>query len=150
MKKKANEINGRILFEDNITKIIEELNGSLCFEIGREITTDVAEAVAIMMRNKIKGDIWNMTFKYEFNNISPVKSLYWLSGGDNEWIMLQNYNSNWTECSMIFQEEFGLEILNIIKKSKTLGDIRNKFMKHLNLPVLYEFALSQDLLKLDF
>ena len=36
---------------------------------------------------------------------------------------------------------------NIVKKSKTLLDIRNAFVKYLNLPVLYNFAISKNLIR---
>jgi hypothetical protein len=42
----------------------------------------------------------------------------------------------------IFQEEFGLSVISIIKSSKKLKDIRDGFIKHLNLTTLYEFALE--------
>ena len=34
---------------------------------------------------------------------------------------------------------------NILKKSKTLNDIRIEFIKHLNLMTLYEFALENEI-----
>jgi hypothetical protein len=49
------------------------------------------------------------------------------------------------ECSLDFQEEFGLIIFNIIKKSKTMSDIREGFLKNINLSVLYEFALEKNI-----
>ena len=60
---------------------------------------------------------------------------------------LNHYNRPWCDCYLEFQEEFGFLIINIIKKSKKLSDIRNGFMKYLNLPVLYNFAISKNMVK---
>jgi hypothetical protein len=32
-----------------------------------------------------------------------------------------------------------------LKKSKTMNDVRNGFLKYLNLPILYEFALENEI-----
>jgi hypothetical protein len=82
-----------------------------------------------------------------YEDITPEKSLYWLSGGNNEWNSLKNYNKSWCDCYLDFQEEFGFLIVNIVKKSKTLLDIRNAFVKYLNLPTLYNFAISKNMIK---
>lgn len=119
------------------------------FEIGKEMTTDLAEAVAILMKTKeINEDIWNL----ELNNlkpeeISPAKSLFYLTGGYQEWSTLENYSKPWSECCLDFQEEFGLMITKIIKKSKKLSDVKNGFTKYLNLPIIYDFAISKNLIK---
>jgi hypothetical protein len=75
------------------------------------------------------------------------KALYWLSGGDIEWITKKHYNKAWSEVYLSYQEEFGMTIFNIIKKSNTLGEVRNGFSKYLNLPVLYEFSLNKGFIK---
>jgi hypothetical protein len=143
---KSNSV--RVLTESNIIRIGEEINGQLFFEIGSEITTDIAEAVAIMMRvPNIDDLIWNKELPFDVENIDPKKTLYWLSGGDKEWITLQNYNQPWSKCVLEFQEEFGFMVLSIIGKAKKLKDIRDGYIKYLNLPVLYEFALSQNFVK---
>ena len=120
------------------------------FEIGGESTTDVAEAVTILMRKVEWNDsIWDMELdkKIIYEYITPEKSLFWLSGGNSEWSTLNHYNRPWCDCYLEFQEEFGFLIINIIKKSKKLSDIRNGFMKYLNLPVLYNFAISKNMVK---
>jgi len=143
---KSNSV--RVLTESNIIRISEEINGQLFFEIGSEITTDIAEAVAIMMRVPNIYDLnWNKELPFDVENIDPKKTLYWLSGGDREWITLQNYNQPWSKCVLDFQEEFGFMVLSIIGKAKKLKDIRDGYIKYLNLPVLYEFALSQNFVK---
>lgn len=119
------------------------------FEIGSEMTTDLAEAVAILMKTKgINDEVWNLELdKIRTEEISPAKSLFYLTGGHQEWTLLENYSKPWSECCLDFQEEFGLMITKIIKRSKKLSDVKNGFMKYLNLPIIYEFAMSKDLVK---
>lgn len=135
------------MHEDTIVKINKGTTKDYFFEIGDQMTTDVAEAVAIMMRKKelINSELWNLTIEVDEEMISPEKSLYWLTGGDKEWKTLDNYNTSWCDCYLDFQEEFGIIITSIVKKSKTLKDIRDRFMRHLNLPILYDFAINRGL-----
>lgn len=142
-EKKDNEI-----FNKRLT-VTKEGDGYF-FEIGTEVTADVAEAVSILMRTVDWNDpIWKTTINKNmiYEDITPEKSLYWLSGGNREWDRLQHYNKPWCDCYLDFQEEFGFMIVNIVKKSKTLLDIRNSFIKYLNLPTLYNFAISRDMIK---
>lgn len=135
-----------LIFSDEKIKINKQ-GKTFIFEIGKEITSDIGEAVAIMMNTL--GDehkIWNFEFEIT-EEITPEKSLYWLTGGDIEWKTLENYENPWSESYLYFQEEFGLSIVNILKKTKKLNDIKEGFKKNINLPTIYEFALSKKLLK---
>jgi hypothetical protein len=76
-----------------------------------------------------------------------MKSLFWLTGGPNEWKSLDNYKKPWCDCYLDFQEEYGITIITLVEDSNTLGEIRDNFNKHLNLPTLYEFALSKKIVK---
>jgi hypothetical protein len=133
--------NGKVLIQKNID--------NYSFEIGREITSDLAEAVSILIRMDITDEeIWNMEIKnINLENIVPAKCLYWLTGGYEEWNNLENYKTPWSECYLDFQEEFGFLIINILKKSKKLSDIKDGFIKYLNLPIIYDFAISLDIVK---
>ncbi len=144
-KKKVAVMRTNNIWESNIIKITKE-HSDYYFEIGREITIDLAEAISIMMRLKSKwnDDVWNIQLgEIDYYNIDPSKCLYWLSGGDEEWILGNNYKKYWHECQLEFQEEFGLVVLSILKKSKTMKDIRDGFLKHLNLTTLYDFAIDK-------
>ena len=135
------------LFNQNQLTVTKEGN-EYFFEIGSEMTTDVAEAVSILMRKIDWNDpIWKTQIDKQmiYENITPEKSLYWLSGGHKEWNSLDHYKKPWCDSYLDFQEEFGFLIVNIVKKSKTLLDIRNAFVKYLNLPILYNFAISKNL-----
>lgn len=133
--------NGKILIQKSID--------SYSFELGREITNDVAEAVSILMKmDVLDEEIWNIEVNnIDLENIVPAKCLYWLTGGYEEWNNLENYKTPWSECYLDFQEEFGFLIINIIKKSKNLSDIKKGFIKYLNLPTIYDFAISLDIVR---
>jgi hypothetical protein len=145
-KRKLVEELSELIFSDEKIKI-SKTGENLIFEIGKETTSDLAEAVAIMMKfidNNHK--LWNFEFKVDTNEISPSKSLFWLSGG-KEWNTSEHYKASWSESYLLFQEEFGISIINIVKKSKNLKEIREGFKNYLNLQIMYEFALSKDLTK---
>jgi hypothetical protein len=142
-----NEIDSFI--ESNFVKVSEGVGGYLFFEIEKHCTTDILEAVSIMMRKGVKDPkIWSTDIQknIDIEHLETRHCLYWLSGGDDEWNKREFYKRPWNECDLLFQEEFSSTIFIILKKSKTLGDIKNGFLKFLNLPVFYEFALSHNLI----
>jgi hypothetical protein len=148
MRRKKLDLKPNYIYNSNMVRISKDGTEDF-FEIGKDITVDVAEAVSIMMTKKelLNNSVWNLELNLFNKDITPEKALFWLSGGYTEWRTLENYNRPWCDCYLEFQEEFGFIIINIIKKSKTLGDVRDKFLKHLNLPILYEFSLSKDYVK---
>jgi hypothetical protein len=137
-----------LLFVNGKASISKDETGWF-FEVGKDITTDVAEATSILMRSFDKNHlVWKTEIDdIKIEEISPEKSLFWLTGGYTEWRSLENYNRPWCDCYLEFQEEFGFLIINIVKKSRTLGDIRDGFLRYLNLPILYDFAISRNLIK---
>jgi hypothetical protein len=50
------------------------------------------------------------TLKLEISteNITPERSLFWLTGGDKEWRTMEYYNTPWCDC-YLDQTEFGLK-----------------------------------------
>lgn len=151
MKRKKDlleKIGDKIIFNEDKVKISQEGN-QWVFEINNELTTDIAEATALMMRICSKDSfVWEIEIKgINTEEISPKKSLYWLTGGDTEWKTLPNYRNPWCESYLEYIEGFGMSVINIVGKSKRIGDIRDQFIKNLNLPILYEFALNNNLLK---
>jgi len=137
-----------VIYSSSRIRISKELNGELFFEIENEVTADLSEAIAIAIQKDIKDEtFWKTSFNIDINNISPDKALYWLSGGDVEWLSKNHYNINWSEVYLTYQEEFGLTIIDIILKAKNFEDIRKKFIQKLNLPILYEFALEKNIIK---
>lgn len=138
----------KTIFTDKTRKISIEGN-EWFFEIGKEVTTDIAEAVSILLRECDSNDqVWDVELRDKnTDDVTPEKSLYWLTGGYKEWKSLENYNRPWCDCYLEFQEEFGLLIVSIVKKSKTLGEVRDYFVENLNLPTLYDFALYKNLIR---
>lgn len=135
------------VFSEGILKISKEENVYF-FEVGNEITCDAAEAVAIMMRRiDWDSEAWDVEFGKDADNIVPERTLFWLTGGYTEWRSLDNYNRPWSDCYLDFQQEFGELVYNIATRSKTLREIRENFLRHLNLPTLYDFALSKDFIR---
>lgn len=134
---------------ENSVNLVPTPNKQVFFEFDDYVTEDVAEAVAIMMRNKnVDKSFWDKKINQNDSiTIDPRKCLYWLSGGDREWVKLSNYNTTWSECESQFEEEFKYLIKWIVNRSKTLGEIKNLFIEYLNLPTLYEFALDRGIIK---
>lgn len=144
-KKTALKAKGRKdIYSGDIVNISRE-EKEYFFDIGSELTSDIAEAVALMMRKvDWQDDSWDIAVsEVKFEEITPEKSLFWLTGGPVEWNSMENYSVPWCDCYLEFQEEFGMVILDIIRESKTLRDIRDGYCKRLNLQSLYEFALSR-------
>jgi hypothetical protein len=138
--------NSKLIFSDECIKISRN-EKNYFFELSNEITTDIAEAVSMMMMMTLSNDdkIWNLPI----DNVSdcvPEKSLYWLTGGTCEWETLNNYTKPWCVCCLDFQKEFGTTIVNIVEKAKKLSDIRDSFNRYLDLPTLYDFALSKSII----
>lgn len=148
-KKVALQVRGNCaVFNEGILRISKEEN-EYYFEIGNEITCDVAEAVAIMMRKvDWNSEVWNLKLEFvNMESVSPERTLFWMSGGYAEWRTLNNYNRPWCDCYLLFQEEFGCLVYNIAQRTTSLREMRDSFLRHLNLPTLYEFALCNDLVK---
>ncbi len=144
-KHKIDQVERTIVYENSSMRIDLEESGDYYFEIGNQITNDIGEGVAILMRirDKKSDNIWNTKISnIESYNIEPERALYWLTGGDDEWKKRENYKLPWSECYLNFEEKFGEVIISIIKGSKNLGEIRDGFRKSLNLPKLYNFAIE--------
>lgn len=128
---------------------IESEYGKYYFEIENNTTYDIAEAVSMIMRLKSKWDNFEWNTKVsniDYYNIDPSKCLYWLSGGYDEWLNGSNYKKQWRDCALEYQEEFGPIVISILEKSKTLKDIKDGFIKHLNLSILYNFAIEKNMI----
>lgn len=136
------------VYNNGIVRVTKE-EGTYFFEIGNELTSDIAEAVALLMRKLDWNDeLWNLQLDdVNIDFITPEKSLFWLTGGYTEWRTLENYNKPWCDCYLDFQEEFGMIIINIIKRSKKFKDVRDNFNKYLDLPTLYDFAISKNMIR---
>lgn len=146
--KRRRSLDNTLIYNGKSVVITRENNQELFFEIQNNITTDLSEAVSIMMKLDIKDDdVWKIEIENN-KNIDPEKTLYWLSGGDKEWLTMENYSSPWIDCYVDFCDKYSKVVIDIISESKNLGEVREKFNKHLNLAILYNFALSKGFIKL--
>lgn len=143
------ESSTRLLKNPQDFKISKIDEGETLFEIGEILTTDLAEGISIMLTNEILVDdrLWKTKVTENIENVEPRRALYWLSGGDREWLTLENYNRNWVECEWDLQEKFGIILIEILKNSKTYGDIRKGFIEKISLSILYDFALSKNFIR---
>ena len=145
-KKVLVENAGELILNDSFVRVTK-FDNQYFFEIGKEITSDLGEAVAILMRkNTEDNSIWEMEIDTDFD-IEPSKALFWLTGGYKEWRSLEHYNRPWADSYIDFQEEFGFIVYNSVKRARRLNDIKKAFLKYLNLPILYDFAISKDLVR---
>lgn len=111
------------------------------------VTYDAAEMVAALMKFKDLNDkeLWNIKItkkEFDFN-----KTFYWLLGGDKEWLKDKHFINDWSEVVNLFSDKYLNKFNDIISKAKTLNDLKNNFIKHFNLPELYEYALDKKLIK---
>lgn len=138
---------GDLILTDSFVRVTK-FDNQYFFEIGKEITSDLGEAVAILMRNKTEDNsIWELEISDMNLDIDPEKSLFWLTGGYKEWRSLEYYNRPWVDCYIEFQEEFGFIVYNAVKRARKLNDIKKAYLKYLNLPILYDFAISKNLIR---
>lgn len=123
---------------------ITNIGNQIIFEMQQHTTTDLAEIVAIMMKNNINDEeFWKLPTSQFDKNIQPDKSIYWLSGGDSEWILLDNYSDTWYNCCNDFCNKWQNLVINSVQNSTTLGDIRKNFTEKLNLLTIYDWAISK-------
>jgi hypothetical protein len=121
---------------------------SIYVEHGKFRTDDIAEAVAYLMYlPKFNNDsIWNFNITKYKSSISPCRSLYWLSGGDNEWVDGYTYDISWSSVYDLYDKEFSDIIYDIVANATTLNDIKNNFIYKLNIPIFWEFALKNKII----
>lgn len=152
-EKRVIENQGILLYQNDNLRIWNN-NNKLSFECDditlKEdfLSDDYAESVAALMRlpKFFKEEyLWKIKIPNKYN-IKTSKSLYWLTGGNSEWKENKNYKYDWEDVELIFNHKFEDMILDIIKESNTLGDIKRGFMSRLNLPIIYEFSLNNNLI----
>lgn len=154
--KKIDEKELELVYElNNVQVRVFKDNDNLYFQSTNPIfdneleTTDSVLSVAALMRIKdiFKDDkFWNIKLKDKYN-INAEEILYWITGGDNEWKNNKNFNGTWDDLKDIFIHKYEDTIFKIVSNSSKLLHIRNGFLNNLNLPMIYEFALNNNLIK---
>lgn len=114
----------------------------LIYEVDGEATLDPAEAAAMMIHRRIDGP-WHIPVGGSAGQVVPERCLYWLSGGDREWSLLEHYSCPWSACCPEFCERWGGEVSRVAAGSATLGDLRDGLRSAVGLHLLYDWAISR-------
>ena len=122
---------------------VYNVDGEAIFEVGGDVTPDLAEAVALAMRDRVGGEFWDLRTADLGRTVSPERCLYWLSGGDKEWSPLEHYLHPWFTCCGDFCAKWGRDVADIVDKSATLGEVRDGFRDRLNLHVIYDWCVGR-------
>ena len=145
-----------LIMEKSKISIYRENNNLYFFESNNPnlnyfLSIDYLESVSALMKLKDMYDfdtLWDIKITDEMRiNVNYNKSLYWLTGGDREWVTSKVYNTTWSESSDLFLKEYGSILEDINIKCDNLGEVRDEFLKYMNLPTLYEFGLSKNIIK---
>ena len=148
MKRRRNVIEKeKILWRNNKVSIIN-IEGQIIFEIRDYTTVDLVEAVVLMANISVKDDVWSLSTNNFDKNIDPEKSLYWLSGGDSEWMTLEHYSESWYNLHQDFSIKWSPIINSIVSESKNLAEIKEELEKRLNLAIIYDWAISRGFTRL--
>lgn len=113
------------------------------------VTCDYSESVAIAMKlPNVFNDkkFWEIKIKEKFENINLENTLYWLTGGDLEWQINKRYKHKWEDVKEIYLYNYSDQLIDVINKARTLGDLKRSFIRFFNLPTLYEFSLKNDII----
>lgn len=125
MRDKKRTFEENIQIKSNINPTVTMEFGKLFFEVGKNLTDDVVEGVLLLMGSTtVASDIWSIKIDKD-TEVDPIKSLYWITGGDSIWGMGKARIEGWDIFGGVFGDEFGDDILDIVKDSETLGDIRD-------------------------
>jgi hypothetical protein len=148
---------GVVIYSSNNIEVWEDTScNRLYFESKNNhlyfMSYDYFESVAGLMRldAKLDSGFWKIALnESEKYDISINRILYWITGGDNEWKTSDHkeYKYDWYEVEEIFRDRFEDIILDIVRTSETLLDVRNGIIEKISLPIVYEFALNNDLIK---
>lgn len=134
--------------------IIANYQDRLCFQIESKelkeqvLTFDVFEAVAAILRiQDYDRNFWHLKISEKDFDIVPIKAIYWLSGGNDEWSNLDNYCISWSIAAELFEKEFEKCIFEDLIKCSTLRDVKDIILKNYNFSTFYEYAMSKDFAK---
>lgn len=131
------------IFSNSYLNIIE-VGNQIIFEIQQLTTNDLAEAVALMMKNGVQDEnFWKLPTSLFNKDIQAERCLYWLSGGDAEWVILDNYSDYWYNYCTDFCNRWESTVKDAIEKSENLSDIRDSFEKNVSLLAIYDWAIGR-------
>jgi hypothetical protein len=147
MKRRKQADCSETMVHDSPRVKVHSLGDTLIFEVDEDVTQDVAEAVSMIMHNRIEGSFWSIPTDGLAELVDPERALYWLSGGDREWSLLEHYSQPWPSCSQDFRDKWSETVTRIVMQSKTLADIRAGFRRELTLHRIYDWCISRGLVR---
>lgn len=151
MKKKKVLIKEReIELYNNKVRITRDSNDNISFEVNNYITYDLLEGVIFCLKYEQHKDnpLLKIQLKQlDFYNIDTIQALYWLSGGDEEWMENDHYSKKWAEVCTLFADRFTDSLLDEMMHCNTIGDIAKVLMTYYNITYMYDYALSIGIVK---
>ena len=145
------ELENVIYKSDNIS--LCRINNAMHLFGYQDLTiNEVFEILVWGIKNRDGDDnFWNVKLAaIDKQNARPINIIYWMTGGDKMW---KSHNwmwkKEWNDLSLMFVEHFDEKIMGIVKRSKTLGDLRNKLKSKLSSEDFYEMGLTLDLINKD-
>lgn len=139
----------KILYDEPGILIYEEYDGRYGFEIHNKIfTNDITEAVSYLLKfdRYDNESFWDLPInKLSLIQIDPIKSIYWLSGGDDFWSS-NKWDLDWVSHSKYLEEAFKTEIISSVI-GNDLKDVKNNITEKLNLNCFYEYFLEKKMIK---
>jgi hypothetical protein len=147
MKRRRTIIQNEKIIHESENLIISNCGKFTIFEIKQHTTFDLLEAVVLMMRNSIDDKVFNLPIDLFDININPEKSLYWLSGGDSDWVTNETYIDSWHNLYHEFCSEWCNTLHEIVKQSRTLGQLKDALLERLNFMCIYNWCISKGFVK---
>ena len=145
-KRSAQAPTETVVFEKHNLTVCKTWDGNYSFDMPKTLcSTDAMEAVAYLMKQPQFANAAFWSFPVNTTaEISTVKALYWLSGGDEMW---KNplYTVNWVKSFPLFLAYFH-DRIHAAYSGATLGDIRRNIEQRLRLDEFFEFALNNHIL----
>lgn len=131
--------------------VLERVSGrlNLVNTIDELATDDIFQIIIWAQKYKSINveDLWRMRITNEDKiNSMPSNLIYYLTGDDKIWKRNLIWKHDWKDMNSIFLEWFELKIKDVVKKSKTLGQLKNKIKNKIGSEDFYEFGLKFDLL----
>jgi hypothetical protein len=143
MKRRKSVIESeKVIWEDDRVRIYTLEDKDVIFEVDGDVTLDVAEAVAMMIHRRVDGP-WSLDASTFDRGVSPDRCLYWLSGGDREWSLMEHYCLPWFDCCTDICEKWGDSVRAVVQSASTLGDIRDGLRSTASLPDIYDWCIGR-------
>jgi hypothetical protein len=152
------EYNIQVIFDESGITVSKDLTGKLHVDCNRSDigyaihTSDVLEAAAALMHSKTLRNnrkLWDVKLSSDdIYGCDPANALYWLSGGDAEWVDGFRYNKKWSSVADVYLDRFGSDLFDAVEVCSTFADLRYIYSTEFKLQYFYEFALENNFITL--